>query len=182
MTASEHQDLPESSSENEEGSSFFSTLRALSPYLGVCILASVLATFGATWVLNRFVGYSLSQPPQVVTFDLFKYLNAQRAVAEAFIKPSSARSLSASQILANMPEKTRRAIAQVAGPGTLVVIKQAVVQGQTRDITDQVLRLLSLPTNVPSTIGTPLLGGGLPVLKIEIPGSSDGAASSNQLP
>jgi hypothetical protein len=165
----------------EEASSFWPTLKALSPYLLLCALCTVVVTFGASWAMSRWGTSFVGAPAQVVTFDVFKYVNAQRAVAEEFIKPTSSSSLTASQILSDMPAKTRVAIAKVAGPNTLVVIKQAVVQGQARDITNQVLRLLSLPTNVPSTISGASLGGGIPVIKLQMAGS-DGAEPHNQLP
>ena len=165
-----------------EGATFGATLLALAPYLVVSVLVSVFVVFGVSWALNRMGMSSVGGSPQIATFDIFKYINAQRAVAEAFVKPSSSDSLTASQILADMPSKTRDAIAQVAGPRTLVVIKQAVVQGQARDITDQVLRLLGLPTNVPSTVSNLSLAGDYPVFKIQTPGAETTPGGQNQLP
>lgn len=86
----------------------------------------------------------------VVTFDVLKYTNAQRAVASAFVRKDPDQTQVASELLLNISERTRAAIEDVAGEGTLVVLKQAVVQGQTRDITEEVLTKLGLPTNVPT--------------------------------
>jgi len=99
----------------------------------------------------RFVP-SLAPPVtvEVVSFDVIKYTNAQRAVASAFLSKNADVS-GTNELLLNVPERTRDAIREVAGDGTLVMLKQAVVQGQTRDITDDVLKKLGLPVNVPTS-------------------------------
>lgn len=91
--------------------------------------------------------------PKVVTFDVIKYANAQRAVASTFLS-KSADTGEASQILLDLPKRARDEISSVAGPSTLVLIKQSVVQGQFEDITDKVLTNLNLPTNVPTADST----------------------------
>ena len=136
--------------EQEPASSFADVLRALLPHLALTLALSVVLSAGAVLAMSRFVP-RLALQPRVVTFDVFRYLNAQRAVASTFLRPG-ADQFSASQLLADMPVKTQEAIAAVAGPGTLVVIKQAVVQGETEDITTAVLKKLGLPTNVPSVL------------------------------
>lgn len=85
----------------------------------------------------------------VVSFDIVKFTNSQRAVASSFIRPNADIG-AANELLLNLPKRTRAAISRVAGPGTLVIVKQAVVQGQTDDITDAVLTDLGLPLNVPT--------------------------------
>ncbi len=122
--------------------------KLLAPFLAMTALAAVLVML----VMLRFLP-AAGGAPSVVSFDVIKYTNAQRAVASTFVKPS-ADIAKANELLLNLPERTRSAIEEVAGHGTLVVVKQAVVQGQTDDITDAVLKKLGLPTNVPTADST----------------------------
>lgn len=93
---------------------------------------------------------SIFSPPKVVSFDIIKFLNSQRAIASQFMTPNSPGATESAEIFASLSDRTRSTIAAVAGPDTLVIIKQAVVQGQTLDITDQVLERLNLPIAVPT--------------------------------
>lgn len=125
-------------------------LRLLAPYLAGAVLASVALVFAIPRLVPAIA------PPvsvTVVSFDVIKYINAQRAVASTFIK-KDADIAAANEVLLDLPARTREAIQSVAGRGALVVVKQAVVQGQTTDITDEVLRKLGLPVNVPTSDAT----------------------------
>lgn len=86
--------------------------------------------------------------PRVVTFDVVKYVNAERAIADKMFGKNDPAAVAPS--LLNISKNTREVIREVAGPHTLVVISQAIVQGQADDITDSVLKKLGLPTNVPT--------------------------------
>lgn len=92
--------------------------------------------------------------PLIVTFDVIKYTNAQRAVAANFLNKNPEAISQANEILLNLPERAKKVIAEKAGPQTLVVLKQSVVQGQYKDITDEVLDQLKLPKNVPTSDST----------------------------
>jgi len=105
------------------------------------------ALFAATLVL-ALLRFTTVATPRLVAFDIIKYANAQRAVASRFLGGKSTEEIA--PILLEVSKKTRETISEVAGPGALVVIRQAVVQGETRDITDEVLRRLGLPTDVPT--------------------------------
>lgn len=121
-------------------------LKLLAPFLA----GTAVVTVAVLLLLLRLTPLgALAAAPSVVSFDVVKYTNSQRAVASSFLKQGSDVS-KASELLLNLPERTRQAIAEVAGPRTLVVLKQAVVQGQTADITDAVLTKLSMPINVPT--------------------------------
>jgi len=120
--------------------------KLLAPFLAM----TALVAFMAVILFLRFVSPSVGGAPAVVTFDVIRYANAQRAVASAFLK-SSADQTSANEMLMNLSERTRKAINEAAGPGALVVLKQSVVQGATHDITEEVLTKLGLPTNVPTS-------------------------------
>jgi len=124
--------------------------KLLAPFLAMTALAAVFVVL----ILLRFLP-NMAVAPSVVSFDVVKYTNSQRAVASSFLKPG-ADVAQVNELLLNLPQRTRTAIEDVAGPGTLVVIKQAVVQGQTEDITDAVLKKLSMPTNVPTADGPAL--------------------------
>jgi hypothetical protein len=105
------------------------------------------ALIAATLVL-AFLRFTTVAAPPVVVFDIIKYTNAQRAVASRFLGGKNSEEVA--PILLAVSKKTRDTIASVAGPGTLVMIRQAVVQGEARDITDEVLKRLGLPTDVPT--------------------------------
>lgn len=136
--------------EQAEAPSLKDLLAALWPLLAGAVLTAALATV----LLMRFVPIAAplrTQAPVVVTFDVMEYINAQRAVASAFLKPGSDHT-NAVEALSNLPARTRQAISEVAGPGALVVAKQFVVQGATRDITEDVLKKLGLPyKNIPTS-------------------------------
>lgn len=159
-------------------------LKLLAPILALTVATSVALSFG---LLKASPLGALIAGPSVASFDVLKYTNAQRAVASAFLKPNSDVSRT-NELLYKLPERTRQAILEVAGTGTLVVVKQAVVQGQTADITDAVLARLGLPTNVPTEDGTassmgyaPTMLGALPVKPAEPRGPLNNAAD-NPLP
>ena len=109
------------------------------------LLGAALLSAALVLVVMRTTGFGT---PPVVVFDIIKYANAQRAVASKFITGKGAEE--AAPLLLEVSRRTREVIAEVAGPGTLVVIRQSVVQGEMRDITDEVLTRLGLPTDVPT--------------------------------
>lgn len=120
-----------------------SILRVLLPYLVVTALVS------ATLVLAivKFTGQGMgsAQKLNAVVFDIVKLANAQRAIASAMVKNDDAAAESA-QLLRDVSKRTRQAIVKIAGPSTLVLIKQGVVSPEMKDITDDVLKELGLPT------------------------------------
>lgn len=129
----------------EEGNE--SILKVLLPYLVVTALVA------ATLVLAilKFTGQGVGSAPKInaVVFDVIKLANAQRAIASAMLKQDEAGAESA-QILLDVSKRTRQAIVKVAGPNTLVLVKQGVVSPEMKDITDDVLKELGLPTKVPT--------------------------------
>ena len=112
------------------------------------VLAIAIVAAGITLVALKMSG--LLSPPQVrvVTFDVLKYENAERAQAMKLMGQGGAGAVA--PMLSFVSKRLTAAIEKAAGPGTLVVLSQAVVQGQTRDITDQVLKELGLPTKAPT--------------------------------
>ena len=125
--------------------------KLLAPFLAMTALAAVIATL----LLIRFLPSTngVDGSVAVVTFDVVKYTNAQRAVASTFLNPRG-EVAQANELLLDLSKRTREAIQDVAGPGTLVVVHQVVVQGHARDITDDVLKKLGLPTDVPTADAT----------------------------
>lgn len=124
-------------------------LKMLAPYLAGTAIAAALLTLA----LLRFVSGGVAV--KAVTFDIIKYTNAQRAVASSLLGANAGvQQGEASQLLLDVSKRTRASITKIAGDGTLVFIKQGVVQGAMRDITDDVLKDLNLPTDVPSADGT----------------------------
>ena len=156
---------PESGGADESGSS-----EAVSPdsgppegpagWVGILIqvLAIAVVAAGITLVALKVSGLLTRPQVRVVTFDVLKYENAERAQAMKLMGQGGAGAVA--PMLSYVSKRLRTAIEHAAGPGTLVVLSQAVVQGQTRDITDQVLKELGLPTKVPTAtaVKSPAIG------------------------
>ncbi|KWT98321.1 MULTISPECIES: hypothetical protein [unclassified Variovorax] len=135
---------------NDDTTSQGEIFKLLAPYLGGTLLLAVMVVV----LLLRFSplgqGGGGTSTVNAVTFDVVKFANAQRAVASAFLKPGSADVAEANEILLGLTERTRKTIEEVAGEGTLVLVKQSVAHGVSRDITDDVLKKLGMPTNAPT--------------------------------
>lgn len=137
--------------------------KLLAPFLAMTAIVAAMATL----LFLRFLpGASVS--PSVVTFDIVKFTNSQRAVASAFLK-SNADGSGANELLTNLSERTRKAIRSVAGDGTVVMVRQTVVQGTTRDITDDVLKELGLPTDVPTSDAVRYYLDSAPTMMLTVP-------------
>jgi hypothetical protein len=115
----------------------------------VQVFAISLIAAGIALVALKTTGALAPAKTRVVTFDVLKYENAERAQAMKLMGRGGAGAVA--PMLSYASKRLRAAIAEAAGPGTLVVLSQAVIQGQTRDITDQVLSELGLPTHVPTS-------------------------------
>lgn len=125
-------------------------LGELLPYLVVTALVAAALVLGVL-KLSGALRHAPVGTPAVVSFDVVKYANATRAVASSFLKHGQGGVADdAGALLLELSERTRATIARVAGEGTLVLVKQGVVQGQVADITDAVLKELGLPLNVPT--------------------------------
>lgn len=113
--------------------------------------AALLSAVGTAALLLAAVKYNAPFLPQmstpsVVAFDVTRLANAQRAIAAGLLDQDSDAILTLSRI----GRESEAAIRDVAGPGTVVLVKQAIVAGEIPDITDAVLTRLGLPTNVPT--------------------------------
>ncbi len=119
-------------------------LRSLIPVLILVVLCAG-AGFTAYHGGVPFVGGVDAQ--RVVTFDISRLTNAQRAIAAGLIQGDDPDVV---VTLARIGKEVEGAIVDIAGPGALVVVKQAIISGQAEDITDAVLARLGLPTDVPT--------------------------------
>lgn len=130
-----------------------SIIARLEPYAFRLAQAGLaVAALYAAWLLaGPHVRPYLANPlsAEVVVFDVVRLANAQRMVASAFIKPETASPDAATSLMA-MQKQTREVIRRIAGPGTVVLVKQAVVSDHLPDITDAVLKELGLPLNAPT--------------------------------
>lgn len=162
----------------EEGS----VLMTLLPYL----IGTILITMMATIMVVKYTGVGGAKRVDIVTFDTLKYINAQRLVFSKYI---AGVDKSAPEVINGLSDRARASIKKIAGPNTLVVLKQSVVQGEGYDITDQVLEDLGLPTAVPTNVkvdtimGSPLTNFDKPVPAIEyqkVPG--EGRVNESALP
>jgi hypothetical protein len=126
-----------------------SSLKEAAPMLLLSAFLSALLVLGVL-KLSGTVGRVGGGSVTVAVFDVVKFANAQRAVASQFIGKREEASGEAGTLLLALSKKTNAAIEKVAGPGTLVLVKQGVVSGSQVDITDDVLKELGLPTEVPT--------------------------------
>lgn len=120
------------------------------PWTGIIVqvLAIALISSGITLAALKLTGALAPAPLRVVTFDVLKYQNAERAAAMQLMGENGAGAVA--PMLSYTSKRLRAAVQAAAGPSTLVVLSQAIVQGATRDVTDQVLKELGLPTKVPT--------------------------------
>lgn len=95
-------------------------------------------------------GLITSPAPKVVTFNISRFINAERAVASGLLLKKGDSAQDATIVLAKVSKMVRATIQEEAGPGTLVLVKQGVVNGNIPDITTKVLVKLGLPTKEPS--------------------------------
>jgi hypothetical protein len=130
---------------------FSSAVASIEPYLFQAVVALMLFAAGA-------FGFKYLAPSpastlggeRVVVFDVVKLANAQRRVASTFLGRDAAAAGEQAALLLDIQERTHSVIRQVAGPGTIVLVKQAVIHTELDDITDAVLKQLKLPTDVPT--------------------------------
>ncbi len=118
-------------------------------FSAVVALLVLAAIWTAYSYLQRRAQVTTITGQNVVVFDVVKMANAQRAMAARLLGKDAVDAGDAA-VLAQVREGTRDTIRAVAGPGTVVLVKQAVVHTDIPDITDEVLRRLKLPTDVPS--------------------------------
>lgn len=123
-----------------------SVLKELAPYLAATALATAALVLGVTALQSRIIG---GGHITVAVFDVVKFANAQRALASKFLGKRDDPN-EAGMLLLTLSKKTTATIEKIAGPGTLVLVKQGVVSGSQLDITDAVLTELGLPTDVPT--------------------------------
>ncbi len=114
-------------------------LSAFTSAVGTAALLLLAAKYNAPFVPQM-------SPPSIVAFDVTRLANAQRALAAGLLGQDSDALLSLSRI----GRESEVAIREIAGPDTVVLVKQAIVTGEVLDITDAVLTRLGLPTNVPT--------------------------------
>lgn len=169
---------PEASNDSPE------IFHAIAPYLAGTAILVLLVIFAVL----RFTNIAGSAGRvDAVTFDVVRFSNAQRAVASAFIKKDQDIA-EANDLLLGLSERTRKTIADVAGPNTMVLVKQSVVQGVEVDITEEVLKRLGLPLNVPTSDGAAYALDVAPTMLVRpVPGRETGpvlrgAGSSQVLP
>lgn len=145
-------------------------LGTLMPYLaGTCIASACLVFSVLKFVPNNLLAPTYTEAPAIVTFDVVQYMNAQRAVASAFLQPEHDKQ-AINELLTNLSERTRDAILEEAGPGTIVLLKQTVVQGQFKDITVPVLTKLKLPVKeVPTSDGVDYVLDYAPTMLLSVP-------------
>ncbi|WP_273455829.1 hypothetical protein [Nevskia ramosa] len=129
-----------------------SRLKQLLPGLLALLIAVVLIA-GCVLIIKRISAGSGA--PEIVVVDVSKIVNAQRAAIGDDPVDGRLASLRASKT-------ADQVIRQIAGPNTIVLVKQAIVaadEGLIRDITMDVIRELSLPVDAKDTLTLPPLTG-----------------------
>lgn len=134
------------------------------------LIGLVLISGLTAFALIRFMPGGLATG-HVVTFDVIKLSNAERAVASGMLG-KGAGSADDALLLAESSKQVAGAITREAG-GALVLIKQAVVgDAGLPDITDAVLTDLNLPTNVPTSSNQEVLEVGSSVSPAYVQGAA----------
>lgn len=120
-------------------------LKRFGPYLVLCIfLGGALGAFAPKYINTGVV----QAKQEVVVFDVIKFTNAQRLVASKIIGNADESSEGATLLLS--VSKRTEGVIEKYSEGSVVILKQAVLAGQYRDITDDVLKELGLPVDGPS--------------------------------
>lgn len=113
---------------------------------GACVLLLALVVAAVGWVTWRqWRAPSGSGAGKLVTVDLVRILNAERKAL-----PKLSDGGDPSLELLRIGRQIRPTIRKVAGPDTVVLVKQSVVGGHLPDITDRVLKYLGLPAKAPT--------------------------------
>ena len=127
------------------------------------IVAALLVAVGAVHVQGSPVTTS-APTARIVTIDPVELANAERALASKLLTrhgnhPAARRRITLK--LFRVGREMRATIRKVAGPGTIVLVKQAVIAGSVPDITKTVLAKLGLPAKVPTVDLTQYLTHGV---------------------
>ena len=129
------------------------------------IVAALLVAVGAVHIQGS-PGNTSAQAPtaRIVTIDPVELANAERALASKLLTrhgnhPAARRRVTLK--LFRVGREMRATIRKVAGPGTIVLVKQAVIAGSVPDITKTVLTKLGLPAKVPTVDLTQYLTHGV---------------------
>ncbi|MHB0929172.1 MAG: hypothetical protein ACYC3W_09790 [Candidatus Nanopelagicales bacterium] len=115
-------------------------------FISIVLLAATVVIL-SMWGILHTNKTSLGSA-NIVSFDVIKLGNAERAIASGLIGPQTADTSDNGVLLMQVSKRVTAAIQQEAH-GAVVIVKQAVVSGDIPDITDAVLKNLGLPVKVP---------------------------------
>ncbi|QHS09091.1 hypothetical protein [Sinimarinibacterium sp. NLF-5-8] len=104
----------------------------------IAVGCAIVTSLAISLFLNR-------QQPQIVSVDVMKILNAQRAAVPGILQGEDN-----TIAILRVGKQIMPVIREVAGQRTLVVIAQALVDPDVPDITGRVLRRLGLPDDAPT--------------------------------
>lgn len=110
----------------------------------IVVALTVCVFVAGFWASNKFTDLG-SSGPRIVTFDVIKLVNAQRQIAGGVVINDTDSFV----LLNRVGKTTEQIIRSVAGEGTIVIIKAAMINSDIPDITDEVLVSLGLPTDAP---------------------------------
>jgi hypothetical protein len=97
----------------------------------------------------RFLPRANKGGPKIVTLDAVRLVNAERAALSGMLGAHASHDDIALRML-HIGRSVKATVRKVAGPGVIVLVKQAVVAGSVPDITPQVLKDLGLPLHAPT--------------------------------
>lgn len=117
-------------------------LEDLPNYL-IVVALTVCVFVAGFWASNHFT--AVGSGPKIVTFDVIKLVNAQRKIAGGVMINDTDSFV----LLNRVGKTTEQIIRSIAGEGTVVIIKAAMINSDIPDITDEVLISLGLPTDAP---------------------------------
>lgn len=141
-------------------------LRANFELIAVVTAVTIIAAAVIVDTAQRPAAAVTAQAPtaRLVTIDPVELANAERALASKLLtrhgnRPATRRRVTLK--LFRVGREMRATIRAVAGPGTIVLVKQAVIAGSVPDITKTVLMKLGLPAKVPTVDLTTYLTHGV---------------------
>lgn len=130
----------------------------------VTLIAAALVVDTAHRPVSAVAPTGQAPTARLVTIDPVELANAERALASKLLTRHGNRQAVRRRVtlkLFRVGHELRATIRAVAGPGTIVLVKQAVIAGSVPDITKTVLMKLGLPAKVPTVDLTTYLTHGV---------------------
>ncbi len=117
--------------------------------IATLFLGSVVGLLGIAALGVGFLPRAGKGGAKIATLDAVRLVNAERAALSGMLGAHVSHDDIALRML-RIGRSVKATVRKVAGPGVIVLVKQAVVAGSVPDITPQVLKDLGLPLHAPT--------------------------------